>query len=419
MNQNIRRKLVIASVVLASLAASVVADSTSLQEKLAQDIEIELTDVTMAEALSQIGTQAGITIELTDGAAWKLPAGEQTRLSVTLEGQLAQGLEQMLNEFLLRYAVGSESVVVVPRPELDRVLGRPTARLLTLLKNIYTNKMSLNTGGHTTQLAQILINTLADEEVTLLPMREFDNASAVIANIARRTPSGAIESSTTSATPVTLATILEETIGGRSGTVWYVSEPEFTDQPLQIHIDSRLDYGRACFGQVVDVSFQNEEGLTVLRKLAAMANVNLEFPDEGRPWSDGTWLHQRISLDALNVTVREALNRVTVALGAQVGTVNFERASFEVIAPVDAVRRTPTQRVSEPSGSGNAAPEAAAVSDDDYVGKISIPMGEGENRYYIEFMLRERDLPEALRRLRAEKIREIFESFSSDAETEQ
>jgi len=42
----------------------------------------------------------------------------------------------------------------------------------------------------------------------------------------------------------------------------------------------------------------------------------------------------------------------------------------------------------------------------DYVGKISIPMDGG--KYYIEFMLRESDLTEELRKLRDEKMEQIL-----------
>ena len=41
-----------------------------------------------------------------------------------------------------------------------------------------------------------------------------------------------------------------------------------------------------------------------------------------------------------------------------------------------------------------------------YVGKVSIPMDGG--KYYIEFMLRESDLTEKLKKLRQEKMREIL-----------
>jgi hypothetical protein len=416
MKPNICKRLVSVVAVIAFVAGVAGADGAALQEKLKQDVQIELEDVTIVEALDRIGAQADITIELSDEAAWKLPAGRETRLSVTLEGRLGEGLEQMLNEFLQRYAVGSESVVVLPRPELRRILGRPTPQLLRLLKNMYTRQMRLSGNMGRPSSAQAVVNMLAGESVTVFPLNEFENVTHVIGIIAERNQSSDDVSSTSPTTPVTLATILEETIGRRDDSVWLVSPPEFPDQPAQIRIVRRLDYGKAVFGQVVDVSFQDEEGLSVLRKLAGIANIELEIIGEDRPWVDRGWLQQRITLDALNVTVREALNRVTHALGGQVGTVNYERCSYEVSGPPT---QTSATLGAPPAGAQAPSPTAVAPSGDDYVGKISIPVGEGEGRYFIEFMLRERDLPDGLRRLRAEKIKEIFESFPNVPETSQ
>ncbi len=437
MRRNICNTLIVMLVVVASLSALGQADSSALKDRLGRELAVELTDVTIAEALSQIGEQAGVPFELSDEAVWKLPEGRETRLSMTLEGQLAQGLEQVLDEFFLRYAVGSESVVIYPRPELQHILGRPTPRLLRLLKNIYTNQMWLSGGIRSRSFTQAVINQLADEPVAVVPLNEFENAVSVLAIFAERTEaSGTSGSSTVSKTPVTLAAILEETVGGRDSVVWSIAAPEFPDQPAQIRIVSRLDYSKALLGQIVDVSLHEEEGLTVLRKLTTLANFDLEIVGENRPWADDSWLHRTITLEALNVTVREALNQVTRALGGQVGTVNYERGSYEVVGPHtpaegdssatparasgipyyyiidDAARRSRT-----PASGGAASPASTGSSADDYVGKISIPMGEGDNRYYIEFMLRERDLPEELRRLRAEKIKEIFASFSEGTES--
>ncbi len=412
MRRSIFKRLVVMSVLIAVAAGVTVGDSAALQEKLKQDVKIELTDVTIAEALDEIGKQGGVAIELSDVAVWMLPDGRQTRLSVALEGQLAEGLEQMLNEFLMRYAVWSESVVVLPRPELRHILGRPTPALLKLLKNIYTNQTYVSGTVRGSSFSQALINQLAGEPVALLPLHEFQHAVNVIALLAGRGSSSQKEiSSTAPKTALTLAAILEETVDRRTSRVWYLAGPQFPGQPAEIHIVQRFDYSKALLGQIVDVSLQNEEGLTVLRKLTTLANFELEIVDEGKPWTDGSWLHRRISLDALNVTVREALNRITVALGGQVGTINYERASYEVVGPrprpEGSLFQTPTEWDAPAKSS---APTAS--SDDEYVGKISIPMGEGANRYFIEFMLRERDLPDGLRRLRAEKIKEIFDSFN-------
>jgi hypothetical protein len=99
---------VLALVGLGIWVGNVRADRAQMEERLRQDLAITLEDVTIAQALDQIGQKAGMKIVLSPEAVWKLPEGEQTRLSVTLEGRLVESLEKMLSSFFLRYAVGSE-----------------------------------------------------------------------------------------------------------------------------------------------------------------------------------------------------------------------------------------------------------------------------------------------------------------------
>ena len=56
-------------------------------------------------------------------------------------------------------------------------------------------------------------------------------------------------------------------------------------------------------------------------------------------------------------------------------------------------------------GPRKAAPKEARVESGGYVGKISIPMDNG--KYFIEFMLREGDLNDELKKLRCDKMEEI------------
>jgi hypothetical protein len=46
------------------------------------------------------------------------------------------------------------------------------------------------------------------------------------------------------------------------------------------------------------------------------------------------------------------------------------------------------------------------TDDGAYIGKISIPMDSG--KYFLEFMLREKDLTEQLKNIRTEKMKEIL-----------
>jgi len=50
--------------------------------------------------------------------------------------------------------------------------------------------------------------------------------------------------------------------------------------------------------------------------------------------------------------------------------------------------------------------DAGKITTEGYVGKISIPMEDG--KYFIEFMLRESDLTDELKKIRAEKMNQVL-----------
>ncbi len=75
------RKIVIAIVIIGIGASYVRADKQQLLANLSRKkAEFEFKDVTIAEALKKIGETAEVKIVLSDGAVWKLPYGEATRL---------------------------------------------------------------------------------------------------------------------------------------------------------------------------------------------------------------------------------------------------------------------------------------------------------------------------------------------------
>ena len=120
---NLAKRLVLGIALACVFTGYVRADKLELQEKLSKEIKIELRDVTIAEALEKISQKADVKIVLSDEAAWKLPQGEATRLSVMMQGPLADSLTEMLNAFFMRYAVGDEEITIYPRPELDHIIG--------------------------------------------------------------------------------------------------------------------------------------------------------------------------------------------------------------------------------------------------------------------------------------------------------
>jgi len=393
------KTLVLISFLIVFQAGSVLADSATLQERLERDVVLKLEDVTIAEALEWIGKEAGVTIELSDEAIWELPEGADTRLSVSLGGQLAQSLEEMLNAFFMRYAVGSKAVVIYPRPELKHIMGRPTPETLEVLRNIYTKSMLIQGEAKDIEkMGQALISQMAGKDVLLFPVDAMRFLVRTVGQMVEGNPKGVT---------VTLGPILDETakqMRRNPPCDWFVCAAEFPSKTAQIRIMSRKEFNEVTFDRVVDISFESVTGLTILKQLAVIADVELEFEGEDRDWLD-----QAISIDALNVTVREALSRVTASLG---GTGIVRPDGVYTVWRVE--RESPASRDGGMGGAKQKSSDTPGDADDDYVGKISIPMDGG--RYFIEFMLRESDLTEELRQLRAERIKEILQAASTEAE---
>jgi hypothetical protein len=367
------RKMVIAVVIIGIGASYVWADKQQLQEKLSEDVDIQLRDVTITEALDKIGQKAGVKTVLSDEAVWKLPQGEATRLSVTLQGPLADSITEMLNAFFMRYAVGDEKITIYPRPELEHIIGRPNAKQLELLKKIYS--MNMTFGGKASPESFMQLVKECFEKLSFVPY----HIPIDICEVLNKTE-------TDKATlPVTLAVLLEQ-VGNEIGTPrWYLSGMGFPDQIPQIRVVSGDAFRAAKLSQVVDISFKEERADVIIQRLANWTGMELVISK-----TDPSWLSEKISVNMQNVNLWQALQNVVSTVDGDIdgNYLRFNRISIR--GPIHA---------GKPS-----VPKA--TKSDNYVGKISIPMDGG--KYYIEFMLRESDLTEELKQLRAEKIKKIL-----------
>lgn len=378
MNARVCGKILVLAVTLIGLLVDYAfADKLQLEQKLSKPVSISLTDVTIVEALEKIGHEADLKIGLSDEAVWKLPQGEATRLSVTLDGPLAESLSKMLNAFFMRYAVGDEQITIYPRPELEHVIGRPSTRQLELLKNMYTMVLVV-AAGYPGEILKPMISQ--SFHAVILPVERYSLVSAAMTQLAKGIPEGK------SSPAVTLPQLLDSV-----GPAWYVSGPDFPNQPAEIWIVSESDFREAKLDQIVDISFKNEAAEVIIHRLANLAGIELLVEKQ-----DPSWLSEKISVDMQNVKLGQALQNVLSTVDAEV--ISFASNRISVQGPFHA--RVPS------------APKAAKTGD--YVGKISIPMDGG--RYYIEFMLRESDLTEELKQLRADKIAEILGASPRPAE---
>jgi len=358
------------------------ADKKQLQEKLNKDLSIELDDVTIAEALEIIGQEAKLKIALSDEAVWELPEGENTRLSVKLQGRLSDSLTEMLSAFFMRYAVGDEQITIYPRPELEHIIGRPDTRQLELLKKIYTMRIEFAQG-----FSQEFVNSFIGKSmgVSFLPYN-IPNQIYIILKTSE-------DDKGTS--PTTLAVLLEQIGTDLHRPHWYISGTDLPNEVLMIKMVSEEDFRQAKLDQIIDISFADERADVILRRLAEWAGMELSINTKSP-----SWLKRKISVKMQDVTLKQALQNIvsTVYCSFSISTRNN---SVDVQGPMN-LRKTAVPRKTQES----------VGTEDGYVGKISIPMDGG--KYFLEFMLRQSDLTEELKNLREEKIKEVIQKTASE-----
>lgn len=390
--KSFRKMVVLAVVVIVVSAGYVRAEKPGLQEKLSKDVKIQLKDVTIAEALEKIGEKAGVKFVLSDEAVWKLPQGAATRLSVVLDGPLAESMTEMLNAFFMRYAMGDEEITIYPRPELEHILGRPTATQLKLLRAIYTNAIWTYR-----ESPQNTINEALGEYVTVVPYYALDEIDTLLYHIAGKEEFEDLNSFELPG-PMTVANMLEHIgrVGRRAGFMaeWYLLGVDFPEQVPEIRLVSKEDFREAKLEQVIDISFKDERAEAIIQRLANWAGMELIVRKR-----DLSWLSDIISVDMQNIKLRQAILNIVTTID---GDISFDISDNEIrIAGPIHVGKPATARTAKPRPRSSTQAEIEG-----YVGKISIPMDGG--KYYIEFMLRERDLTEELKKLRKEKMKEIL-----------
>jgi len=404
--KNLRKIAVLAIALVCISAGHVWADKLALQEKLSKDVQIQLRDVTIAEALNEIGQKAGVKIVLSDEAAWKLPQGQATRLSVMLDGALAESLTEMLNAFFMRYAVGEKEITIYPRPELEHILGRPTTKQLKLLNAIYTKPI----GIYYLDEEQRSINEALGIWVLISPIqvqgqlnnllrqlvgkdsiyREEHNRGRTLKYLVKEPrepePNEPEPTEYRLPTPVTLVQLLSQVVP--RDTRWYISGMDFPSQIPEIRIVDSGTFGWLKLNQKVDVLYKDVGLDKILQDLANRAGTKLIV-------HPGSYLGEhKSSVTMQNITIEQAIRNIADIFGAACG-VSSSKIEFQGPGKPEGRREEPAK-----------SKRRGKATDDDYVGKISIPMEGG--KYYIEFMLREQDLTDELRKLWQEKMKAII-----------
>jgi hypothetical protein len=400
--KNIVQVLVLVSLLMAIFSSTAQAGTLDMQNRLGKELKIELKDVTIAEALAKISQKADVNIVLSDEAAWRLPQGEATRLSVKLDGPLAESLTEMLSAFFMRYAADDSQLTIYPKGELDHILGRPTANQLEILKRIYTLPVRIYIHGQPQKTVNLALGTT----VTISPLyvyEQLDNLFCKQIINTEKPDANKILDKYDLPTPVTIVQLLSEAqvTGFRPEyTRWYISGTELPGQIHEIKVVDAVQFQRVKLSQKIDVTYKNESLDKIFQDLANRGGITLTI-------SPGCNLsNYRTSVSIQNMNAREAIEKVADIAGVFIDYKEYgEKFTLNVLSVIPKGEGKQGSKTQSSDGSGS------------YVGKISVPMNGGE--YFIEFMLRESDLNNELKNLRKEKINDILKQYQKNAEQKQ
>jgi hypothetical protein len=201
-------------------------------------------------------------------------------------------------------------------------------------------------------------------------------------------------------TPVTLIQLLNQVIvqgqRGSSNTRWYISGMDFPGQTPEVHVVDQDEFRTLRLKQKIDVSYTDQTLDKIFQDLASRAGVSLVV-------MTGSQLHEHtLSASMQNIEIHQAIRNI-----AEMAGVECEIRESIVLA----LRNPPSTK------SRVESKDTGKITTEGYVGKISIPMDGG--KYYLEFMLRESDLTEKLKKLRAEKMKQVLgESMDPPAQPE-
>jgi hypothetical protein len=198
------------------------------------------------------------------------------------------------------------------------------------------------------------------------------------------------------ATPITLIQLLNQvSVMGERGkpisTTWYISDMDFPGQNPEIRVVGTQEFSSLKLNQKIDISYKDTSLDKIYQDLASMAGVSLYI-------KSGSYLNEhRLSINMQNIPIGQAAGNIADMVGAKCIAPGY----IEISGPGKPKSKTPAPRTRAPARSSRSR-----SSSEGYVGKISIPMDGG--KYFLEFMIRESDLSDELKQLRAEKKKELL-----------
>jgi hypothetical protein len=364
-----KRIVGIATAVLALTMAARAETPTANQEGLspgsaqvARALDKKLEQVTihgeaLPAALAQLGEEAGIRITIEDESADLLPWGPQTRLkAVNIEdASLAEVLPQVLGALGMTYKVQDDGVLVVASEPLKRINRRSTWDDLKLLRRCCEAEYSPETFS-TFRLQYRITNKVDAPKMFMTQLSKAGRG--------------------------TVAEMMEVATGAL-GWVWFPDGDRLVIRTSEAQIANLMS-------RRITARYTNQPLSRILVDLATKAETPIHF-EPGMMLKLPQTTSQSYTLLLRETSIRQAFELISAETGLKY---DIRRDGVYTGLSDEIGGTTPARRGSQ------------------YVGKISIPSGDGTFTY--EFLLRSDELPDDVLEHRRQLIEEYVQKMRRD-----
>ncbi|MCB9851591.1 MAG: hypothetical protein H6819_00735 [Phycisphaerales bacterium] len=353
------------TLVITNFAASgVIADdnSAAISQALDQVIDsFQTSELPVADALTEIGRAAGVTIDADPAALDLLPWGKNTKLKGinVRAASLRTVLPQILEPLGLEYTIGEEAVLVTASEPLKRINRRATWNDLKTLQRCISTEYTPEA------LNDFVIRYRITSKV---------DAPALLNEQLAKSAGG------------TVAMVLEDAAAA-IGWVWFPNEDHIVIRTVQAQTANYMS-------RRVTVQYTNEPLADILLDLANRAETPINF-EPGMMLKLPSETARHTSLALRNNSIRQGFELLSAHTGIRY---SIQRGGINVSLS-DVIQR----------GSSTSLPISLRSP---YVGKITVP--GPDKSYAFDILLREDDLPQDILDYRKAIIDEYIEKMRAE-----
>jgi len=364
------------------------AEGALIEKALDGPAAINLTKVTLAEALAEFSGKMAVTIDIDEPAMGKLPHGRLTELaSVQLEDlSWREALSELLKPLALRFQTGQGRIFILGTAEL---LRQPRRLRLTELD----------------ALVKLQNNTLTDEEEKLLKqLREVTGVRfGLVVNGRRREKADRdITKEILNDTHQRATRMLDlycRALARRGPMTWYIQAQgqNGTDRKVDIVILRYVDLMAMKLDQQISIEFSSQPVLRILHELAQAGGVSIRFEPGCLALLDED-LRENCSLVLRSGTIRSALE----ALASMTGLVYSVKEDGIGIAASENLRASAAARAQQTTRA-TRSPLACVLM-------AELPGTELETMIFVRHEdLEEEGLLETFEQIRKERVGELLD----------